>query len=307
MKHVLVFILSAFLLLNVLTGCRNNTNTDGGNAATSDTLTQSVPDRNTEGETSDAPETQRRELGINITDWNGYMKINFEIDGRESFVIRPRKPMEGKPWVWRTEFFGAYDSVDRALLEKGWFIAYHCVSDLYGCPESIEMMKEFYDAVTECLGLNEKPALFGFSRGGLYAVNFALKYPENSGVLYLDAPVLDVRSWPGGLGTGNGEPGCWEQCKKVYHLNDSNAYRFSENPLDHVKELAETKVPVILVCGGADTTVPYAENGKPFYEAMKSYSAQIELILKPNCDHHPHSLDDPTPIVDFIEKVLVIK
>ena len=303
----LIYLLSAFLLLNVLSGCYHNEASDTDSNTESESMTQSVSESDTEGETSDSAETPKKEVDIHISDWNGYMKINFEIDGRESFLIRPRKPLSGKPWVWRTEFFGAFDTVDRALLEKGWFIAYHCVSDLYGCPESIDMMKEFYDTVTEHFGLYEKPALFGFSRGGLYAVNFALKFSENSGVLYLDAPVLDIRSWPGGLGVGSGSPECWEQCKEIYQLNDNNAYRFSDNPLDHVKELAATKVPVILVCGEADTLVPYAENGKPFYENMMSYSAQIELILKPNCDHHPHSLEDPTPVVDYIEKVLIIE
>ena len=305
MKKTLVYMLSAFMLASVLMGCRSNDNPAHDSTTMTETLTQSVSDHDTEAETSGAPETERKELGIHITDWNGYMKINFEIDGRESYVIRPHKPLEGNPWVWRTEFFGAFDTVDRALLEKGWFLAYHCVSDLYGYPESIDMMKAFYDAVTTSLSLHEKPALFGFSRGGLYAVNFALKYPENSGVLYLDAPVLDIRSWPGGLGVVNGSPECWKQCKEVYGLNDNNAYRFSDNPLDHVKELAATKVPVIMVCGAADKTVPYEENGEPFYEEMVSYGAQIEQIVKPNCDHHPHSLEDPTPVVDFIEKVLL--
>ena len=48
--------------------------------------------------------------------------------------------------------------------------------------------------------------------------------------------------------------------------------------------------------------MPYAENGRPFCEEMMSYSARIEQIVKPDCDHHPHSLEDPAPIVDYIEK-----
>ena len=26
----------------------------------------------------------------------------------------------------------------------------------------------------------------------------------------------------------------------------------------------------------------------------------VEIILKPGCDHHPHSLEEPEPVVDFI-------
>lgn len=239
---------------------------------------------------------------MEITDWNGYRQLHFDVGGRRSTVICPDEPLPGNPWVWRAEFFEAFNYADFALLKKGWHLAYHCVSDMYGCPESIEMMKEFYDYVTSGFRLHERPAIFGFSRGGLYAVNFALKYPDCCGLLYLDAPVLDIRSWPGGLGAGRGEPGCWEECKRVYHLNENTAFRFSDNPLDHVRELAGTGIPVLLVCGLLDSYVPYAENGRPFCEEMMSYYARIEQIVKPDCDHHPHSLEDPAPIVDYIEK-----
>ena len=143
--------------------------------------------------------------------------------------------------------------------------------------------------------------------GALYAVNFALKYPDCCGLLYLDAPVLDICSWPGGLGAGLGEESCWKECKEIYHLNDETALTFTGNPLDRTKELAKTGIPVMLVCGDADRYVPYAENGEPFYEKMKEAGADIMLIVKPGCDHHPHSLSDPAPVVDFIEKHYGIK
>jgi len=34
--------------------------------------------------------------------------------------VFPDNPLPDKPWVWRTEFFGAFDTVDTALLDKGW-------------------------------------------------------------------------------------------------------------------------------------------------------------------------------------------
>ena len=40
---------------------------------------------------------------------------------------------------------------------------------------------------------------------------------------------------------------------------------------------------------------------------MKEAGADILLIVKPGCDHHPHSLSDPAPVVDFIEKHYGIK
>ena len=73
-------------------------------------------------------------MNESITDWNGYKQINFTVGGRNSFIVCPKKPLAGNHWVWRTEFFGAFDYADRAMLEKGWYLAYHRVSDMYGAP-----------------------------------------------------------------------------------------------------------------------------------------------------------------------------
>lgn len=50
-------------------------------------------------------------------------------------------------------------------------------------------MKRFHDHLVSDFSLSEKAALFGFSRGGLYAFNYSLLYPQDVAVLYLDAPV----------------------------------------------------------------------------------------------------------------------
>lgn len=235
---------------------------------------------------------------MNKTDWFGYEQLNFEVGGRESFIVCPKTPMNGNPWVWRTEFFGAFDTVDRALLEKGYFLAYHRVSDMYGNPESVEMLHEFYLISTNEYKLSKKPVLFGFSRGGLYAVNFAAKYPDCTGELYLDAPVTDIRSWPGSF-TESAE---WKQCLECYGLTNETAKQFSQNPNDFAEKNAKDGIPVIIVAGDSDSVVPFSQNGSVYFKNYKKYSDTIESIVKPGCDHHPHSPSDPAPVVDFIEK-----
>ena len=105
---------------------------------------------------------------VRISEWEGYQRKDFKLDGHECILVMPKEVHPGKPWVWRAEFFGAFDYADRALLEKGWHIAYMMISDMYGCPESISLMEMFYQYITEEEGLNKKADLFGFSRGGLY-------------------------------------------------------------------------------------------------------------------------------------------
>lgn len=231
--------------------------------------------------------------------FEGYERVYFQVNGRDSILILPHHPREGNPWIWKTEFFEAFNFAERALLENGFALAYHRVSDLYGCPDSVAMMEEFYLAC-RARGLHEKPALFGFSRGGLYACNFALTYPDQVGMLYLDAPVLDIRSWPAGRGVGVGSASCWEECKACYGLDEESANVFVQNPLDRACELAKSRIPILLVCGAADRVVPYEENGKPFFDRVLNGGGRIAKIVKPDCDHHPHSLYDPQPICDFV-------
>ena len=58
--------------------------------------------------------------------------------------------------------------------------------------------------------------------------------------------------------------------------------------------------PVGSVCGEADMDVPMAENTLVVKERYEKLGGEIKVITKPGVAHHPHSLRDPQPIVDFI-------
>lgn len=136
--------------------------------------------------------------------------------------------------------------------------------------------------------------------GGLYAVNYAAAHPEKVQKLYLDAPVLDIYSWPGGFGEGVGSPDEWEDCKRLYGITDADRAALSDNPLDKITILLEHEIPIVLVAGDADEVVPYRENGRRLYAEYLLEGGPIQLHLKPGCGHHSHSLDDPLPIVQFL-------
>ena len=54
--------------------------------------------------------------------WNGYELIRFDSNGHDSLICLPKNPQADRPWVWRAEFFGAFPSVDLAMLEKGYAV-----------------------------------------------------------------------------------------------------------------------------------------------------------------------------------------
>jgi alpha-beta hydrolase superfamily lysophospholipase len=114
--------------------------------------------------------------------------------------------------------------------------------------------------------------------------------------------VCDLKSWPGGKGTAPRRAAEWAECLKVYGFTEEQALAYKLNPVDNLAPLAEEKVPILCVCGDADTAVPFAENAKLIQERYLALGGPVEIILKPGVEHHPHSLKDPKPIVDFILK-----
>jgi pimeloyl-ACP methyl ester carboxylesterase len=234
--------------------------------------------------------------------WNGFESYEFVIGQRPCRVVVPAKPLECKHWVWRAVFWGHEPQTEIALLNKGYYIAFISCSDLLGSPQHLKERDEFYNFLTEQHGFSKKPVLLGMSRGGLCSLRWAIANPSKVSCLYLDAPVCDFKSWPGGKGKGKKSSSDWQQILKLYNLSEDDALKFNGNPIDALKPLAEQKIPILSVCGDSDNIVPYEENTAILAERYKKLNASIEIILKPKVGHHPHSLKDPTPIVEFILK-----
>jgi lysophospholipase L1-like esterase/pimeloyl-ACP methyl ester carboxylesterase len=236
------------------------------------------------------------------TEWMGFAKTMFECDGRLAYVVEPKRVAPGRPWIWRPEYFGVEPQTELALLARGWHAAYIELRNLYGAPVALDAMDVFYDRARHDFGLGPKVVLAGFSRGGLFAFNWAARHPDRVADIYADAPVLDFKSWPGGKGKGKGSPADWERCLKVYALTDAQAATYRLNPLDNLAPLAKAHIPILAVVGDSDQTVPYEENTKIAESRYAALGGSMQVIVKPGGDHHPHSLKDPQPIVEFIQK-----
>jgi pimeloyl-ACP methyl ester carboxylesterase len=249
---------------------------------------------------SEAPQT--KSVPDRISTWEGFERRDFKIDGRDCLLVVPGTPARGKPWIWRPEFFGHEPQVDLALLHKGFHVAYMDVQNMYGAPVALDHMDRFYDHLTSVRGLAAKTVLEGFSRGGLFSLNWAIRHPDRVACIYNDAPVCDFKSWPGGKGKGKGSPDDWQRCLKVYGLTEAQALEYKLNPVDNLEPLARKKVPLLHVCGDADDIVPMAENTLLLQDRYRALGGPITVISKWGVGHHPHSLENPFPIVSFILK-----
>jgi lysophospholipase L1-like esterase len=246
-----------------------------------------------------------KEVGLpNKTgDWNGYDKHELTIAGKPVTIVAPKSAAPGKPWVWHGEFFGHKPAPDIALLDKGFHIVYMKINDMLGSPPAVALWNQCYEELTTKYDLSKKPCLVGLSRGGLYCYNWAIANPDKVSCVYADAPVCDFKSWPGGKGKGKGDPKNWAFVQKLWGFKDeAEALAYKGNPVDSLAPLAQQKVPLLHVFGDADDVVPWDENTGLIETRYKALGGPITLIRKPGIGHHPHGLDDSTPIIEFIVK-----
>jgi pimeloyl-ACP methyl ester carboxylesterase len=212
-----------------------------------------------------------------------------------------KPPLPEIPGYGARRFFDHRPETDLALLARSFHLVYMDVGNTFGCPEAMAHWKVLYDLLTCQYGLSRKPALEGLSRGGLYVYNWAAAHPDSVSCIYGDNPVCDFKSWPGGKGAGPGSPEDWKALIQDYGFgSEAEALMYAKNPIDNLKPLADAKIPLIHVCGDADEVVPYPENTVILRDRYEKLGGHIEVIVKPGFKHHPHGLDDPTPVVDFI-------
>lgn len=234
------------------------------------------------------------------SDFHSFERVDFQHGGRDAIVVRPRREAPGRPWIWRARFFDHEPQVDIALLDRGFHLAYVDVAGLFGGPQAVDIWNAFHAFLSGEHGFARRVALEGLSRGGLIVYNWASQKPDKVACIYADAPVCDIKSWPGGLGAGPGAPELWPDCLAAYGLTEAEALSARVSPIDRLEPLASARVPLLHVVGDADETVPVCENTAVLEKAYRALGGSIQVIHKPGVGHHPHSLEDPAPIVDFI-------
>ena len=170
-----------------------------------------------------------------------------------------------------------------------------------GSPPALAHMDAFYKYIVG-KGLNSKGTLTGVSRGGLYAYRFAAAHPERVICIYGDAPVCDFKSWPLGATKGNRDEKGVKTLLELYGFkNEAEALAYKGNPIDSLEPIAKAGIPLIHVIGDVDKSVPPESNSTILEQRYKALGGTITVFHKPDCDHHPHGLEDPAPVVDLIK------
>ena len=202
----------------------------------------------------------------------------------------------------KTEYWGAFPHTEEMLLENGFLLCFIKNDNRWGTDADLDRKAEFIKFIADKYGLPQKCVPVGMSCGGLFAIKFAAKYPELISCLYIDAPVLNYMSCPCGFGVGNPLSPTMDEILNALNVTMPELLAYRDMPLDKLPALIENRIPVIMVAGDSDQIVPYIENGAFLEKAYRETDIDFEVYLKDGCDHHPHGLEDPAPVIDFILK-----
>lgn len=239
--------------------------------------------------------------------WNGFEIKSFDFEGKNAFIVFPQPGTANGRLAMKMIYWGAFpDAAEIDLLKKGYHLCYVDHDFRWGVDADLDRQASFVQYVTKEYKLQQKIVCVGMSCGGLTAIKFAAKYPQLVAVMYLDAPVLNFMSCPCGFGEGNPlvDEGCngIEEILNALNMDSiSQLICYRDMPMDKIPELVRHRIPVVMVAGGSDPVVPYHENGIMLQKAYEENGLDFALYIKPECAHHPHGLEDPTPVIAFIE------
>jgi len=122
----------------------------------------------------------------------------------------------------------------------------------------------WYDFLTQKHGLSKKPTFVGMSRGGQYELRWATTHPDRVSGIYADNPAADDDIFRSLIG------------------------------------LIKQDVPILFVCGTNDPLL--SQHTLPMEAIYQQFGGRASVMLKDGAGHHPHSLNDPKPIADFLER-----
>lgn len=225
-------------------------------------------------------------LGAEKTDWHGFDRYDFIMD-EETLVITPSKSLEGEGSGVKDPAKGQRRCIlivpKEAAPDKPWTWR-GCYWDHQPQTE-IELLKRgfhvayisashtikpgkpwdaWYEFLTKKMGLSSKPAFIGMSRGGEYSYLWSTQNPDKVSCIYADNTGCDLEIMRG------------------------------------LVDLALYDVPVLQVCGSIDPIL--GKCALVIENNYRQFGGRISMMLKEGAAHHPHSLNDPKIIADFIEK-----
>ena len=243
-----------------------------------------------------------------VVEWYGYRRHNFELDGCKGFIVEPPHPAPGLPWSWCLQWPEAF--VPRTpvlqLLERGFHHVHFDIFSTYLNEEGVRKLEKFYQLL-QSLNFHKKAALIGMSYGGLFSLRWAAEHPETVGAMWLDAPVCNLafaaERNPNNATADEMQRYAGETQKHFLAYKVGSAEELKNhplNPLNNYQAIADAQIPILAIRSGQDRSVLPESNIDILAARLRAAGGNIQVLDRKYYGHHPHGLDDPTPLTGFI-------
>jgi len=232
-----------------------------------------------------APATaQNSGFGSEKTSWHGFDRYDFVMD-EQTLEITPIKAPDGEkngvgaPVKGQRRCIVVVPKVAAPGNPWSWQACYwdhrpQAEVELLGrgfhiafiTPDPGKQWDAWYAFLTEKHGFSKKPAFVGMSKGGVNEYQWTTANPDKVSAIYGDNPAI------------------WQE------------------DIPKMAELAKRDVPLLNVCGTLDFVLHCT---KVIENVYHQEGGRISVMIKEGTAHHPHSLQDPKVIADFIEQAQV--
>lgn len=228
----------------------------------------------------------------------------FEVAGRTAFIFTPAEragdePIDRpRPWILYAPTLPAYPDDAEAWMHEqftkaGVAVAGVDTGESYGSSAGLNAAEALHAEMVR-RGYAKKPAVFGRSRGGLWASAWAIAHPELTAGVGGIYPVYDWRTYPGA-----------DKAAAAYGVSATELTARANElcPIERIAVAAEASVPFCIIHGDADTVVPLGPNSA---ELQKRYRAagKGDLVTLIVAEGQGHSFWEGffhcQPLVDFL-------
>ena len=209
-------------------------------------------------------------------------RLKFE--GRDAFVIMPKDHTKNQiPWVmYAPTLRGLPNERDegwmiRHFLESGIAVAGIDIGESYGNPQGRKIYTNYHNFLVAEKGFDQKACLLARSRGGLMLYNWAAENPNRVKCIAGIYPVCDLRSYPG-----------LNRAAPAYGMNAHELEKSLKinNPVENLKPLADSKVPILHIHGNIDRVVPLKSNSGDVAKRYQKLGGKMQLIVPEGQGHN---------------------